>query len=320
MPSVSVVIPTLNAAKWLPKQLQSLHKQVREIAEIVIIDSQSDDNTCELALKDSLCRLISIERKNFDHGETRDFAARTCQSEYLWFLTQDAIPADENCLEELLHAVQPPDIACAYARQIADENATRIEQLNRLMNYPEQGWIRNKGDIPTFQIRAFFLSNTCCLYKRALYENSGGFQHFLPTNEDMLMAANFLNRGYQIAYCSTAKVLHTHHTTIKQWYQRSFDVGAFTSMYARQLNGVNLQEAGKKYVLSIAKQLSREGKIITLPKFLLICIARYLGNHNGQHYMNFSESSILHQTQNPMFWVRYLHDNNAAYTLDDDQY
>jgi rhamnosyltransferase len=316
MQTVSVLIPTLNASQWLPMQLAALHAQTVEISEIVIIDSQSEDDTYALASTDPLCRVIPILKSDFDHGATRDFAARTCNSEYLWFLTQDAIPADENCLEELIKAIHDEDIACAYGRQIVSDDATRIEQLNRLVNYPTQGFVRSAEDIPSLQIRTFFLSNTCCLYKRDIYLRCGGFQHNLPMNEDMLIAAGFIRQGYRTAYCANARVWHMHHMTLKQWYQRSFDTGAFMEMYSRELNGVKAYGVGKKYVFFVIRQLLREGRILSFLFFDLICAVRLLGDCDGHRYMNLSKHSILRRTQNPVFWQRYMHDNCAAYTSD----
>ena len=315
--TVSVLIPTLNASQYLQKQLDALHAQTIKVSEIVIVDSQSDDRTCAIASADPLCRVISIEKADFDHGGTRNLAARTCCSEYLWFLTQDAIPANEYCLEELINAVQKEAVACAYARQIAAENATQIEKLNRLANYPLKGFIRSEEDIQTLQIRAFFLSNSCCLYKRNIYEHCGGFQNYLPTNEDMLMASTFLYSGYRTAYCAAACVYHTHNMTLKQWYQRSFDTGAFLKMYSKQLKGVTSQSAGKKYVIFVITQLLKKRRICSVFYFCLICVTRFLGNYAGHHFTFFSKRSILRKTQNPSFWQKYLNDNSVAYPIHD---
>lgn len=318
MLTVSVIIPTLNASKYLLQQLSALHAQTANISEVVIVDSQSEDDTCAIASSDSICRIITIQRADFDHGATRDLAARTCHSDYLWFLTQDAIPADEHCLAELLNALNEDDIACAYARQLPQKNASRIEQLNRNINYPEQGNVRSVQDIPTLQIRSFFMSNTCCLYKRRAYENCGGFQHYLPMNEDMLIAATFLHKGYRIAYCADARVYHSHHMTLSQWYKRSFDIGAFMELYARQLKGIKALGAGKKYALAISKQLLSEGRLYSTLYFFLILVARIFGDRAGHRFTRYSQRSILRKTQNPSFWLRYLNDHSAVFTLDKD--
>ena len=316
-PTISAIIPTFNAAKWLPAQLQALHTQSIALTEIIIVDSQSEDNTCEIAVADPLCRLIRIQRSEFDHGGTRDTAARSCQSDYLWFLTQDAIPVDTQCLQALLNAMQDDSVACAYGCQLASKSASRIEQLTRQFNYPLHSFTRSAKDIPTLQVRAFFLSDTCCLYKRDAYLACGGFCHYLPTNEDMLMAAAFLKEGYQTAYCAEAEVWHSHSMTLGSWYKRCFDIGAFMEMYKKRLYGVQARGEGKKYVITIIGQLFHEGRIISIFRFLSICIARLLGDCAGHRYTRFSPRNILRRTNNPMFWQRYLNDHSAVYTYDE---
>lgn len=318
MPTVSVLIPTLNASEWLPKQLEALNRQSTPITEIVLIDSESEDSTLAIAAADPLCRIMHVKRTDFDHGGTRDKAARTCTSDFIWFLTQDAIPADQHCLGELIKAVADKDVAAAYARQIAAKGASHIEQLNRLTNYPTESFTRSADDIEKLQIRAFFMSNTCCLYKREIYIECGGFRHGLPTNEDLLMAATFLQKGYRTAYCATAWVWHTHNMTLKQWYRRSFDIAAFMDMHKDSLCGVKAMGEGRKYALSIIKRLLKEGHPLSTIHFAIICAARLLGDYDGHRHKSLSQRSILRRTQNPAFWIRYLQNNSAACTIDYD--
>lgn len=296
MPVISVLIPTLNAAKLLPMQLAALHAQTVKIAEIVIIDSQSDDDTCAIATADSLCRVIPIKQADFDHDGTRDEAARTCKGSYLWFLTQDAIPEDERCLEALLEALSDNHVAAAFARQIAPESADRMDQLHHQFNYPPISATRNAKDIPVLQVRAFFMSNTCCLYRRDAYVACGGFQRGLPTNEDMLLTAAFLRNGYKTAYCADACVWHLHHITPGQWYRCSFDQGAVKDIYGQQIDGVRSYGEGRRYVVVLLGQLLREGRLLSAVRFGMICVARLLGDYAGHRHMRYSLRTLLRCT------------------------
>ena len=91
---VSVIIPTLNAEAWLDRLLDRLIRQT-VAAEILVIDSESDDATCRIAASHApRVRLLHVPRERFNHGGTRDFALRQSTGEYVLFLTQDALPAD----------------------------------------------------------------------------------------------------------------------------------------------------------------------------------------------------------------------------------
>ena len=92
--SVSVILPTLNAAGEIAALLAALMDQTQPPEEILVVDSGSTDDTAELARAHG-ARVMSVPRDQFDHGGTRDAALRQTAGEFVLFLTQDALPADE---------------------------------------------------------------------------------------------------------------------------------------------------------------------------------------------------------------------------------
>ena len=103
--SISVIIPTLNAEKDLPSLLRALRTQTLRPEEILIVDSESADGTVRIAedaAGDLPVRVLSVKRAEFDHGKTRDWALRESTGDTVVFLTQDAVPADESFLENLV--------------------------------------------------------------------------------------------------------------------------------------------------------------------------------------------------------------------------
>ncbi|WP_369848865.1 glycosyltransferase family 2 protein [Granulimonas faecalis] len=76
MSAISLVLPTLNGEGELPGLLEALGAQTRPAREIVVVDSSSDDNTCEVAASYPGVRVVKIARDEFNHGLTRDFALR----------------------------------------------------------------------------------------------------------------------------------------------------------------------------------------------------------------------------------------------------
>lgn len=155
--TVSVLIPIRNASQWLPRQLEALLAQKAEKAEIVIIDSEPDDATCESVSREPLCRLMPVQQTDFDHGATLEEAARSCQSTYPWFWAEDAIPTDPWCLEELLKDLQGENIACVFARQRATQEAGCIEQFNRELNNPNWSFVHDADIHPLQSVLRFAL-------------------------------------------------------------------------------------------------------------------------------------------------------------------
>ena len=194
--SVSVIIPTLNAEKELPKLLYTLHRQKQRIDEIIVIDSESSDRTVEICKEDKSVSLIQIKRKDFDHGKTRDLAFRSSKGDIVVFLTQDALPQNRYFLGRLIAPLSKDTVVLSTGRQIPKKNATRMERLVRLFNYPESSYIRSKDDLSRMGIKTFFCSDVCAAYKRDFYFELGGFDYPIKTNEDMFFAAKVINAGY----------------------------------------------------------------------------------------------------------------------------
>ena len=99
--AISVIIPTLNAGRHFEELLDGLKNQTLKPAQIIVIDSESTDETLELA-RNRNCKVIKIKRADFDHGTTRKLAASEVSGEFAVFLTQDAIPANEYMISELI--------------------------------------------------------------------------------------------------------------------------------------------------------------------------------------------------------------------------
>ena len=74
---ISVIIPTLNAQKYIEKLIDKLKAQkLEQELEIIIIDSSSDDKTVQIA-RDAGARVLEINRDEFDHGGTRNLGWRS---------------------------------------------------------------------------------------------------------------------------------------------------------------------------------------------------------------------------------------------------
>lgn len=278
---VSIIIPTLNAERWITQQLNLLLSQTVE-AEIIVIDSGSADGTPGLVRCFApRVRLLEIPPRDFDHGGTRDYALRQSTGDYVCFLTQDALPTDERCLEKLLTAFSAPDIAAAYGRQIARPDAPEYEKLTRQFNYPDQPRIWREADIPRYGVKAYFFSDACAAYRRETYLAVGGFDAPIITNEDMMMAGKLLHAGYALAYTPEAAVYHSHRYTLRQEYRRNVRIGKVMEQYRDRLTGAQTDAEGLRMLRFVGGELAREGRIGELIEFGIRAAVRFAGNRVG---------------------------------------
>ena len=280
--TVSVIIPTLNAAKTLKELLSAIMNQDYPIEEILVVDSSSDDETMQICCRYEGVRVISIPKEEFDHGRTRDMALRQSKSDLIVFLTQDAVPADETFIRKLIAPLSDCSIAVSVGRQLPNQDATRTEALVRNFNYPPVSRIRSAEDIPRLGIKAFFSSDSCAAYRRDVYLQLGGFDYPVKSNEDMFFAARALRNGYRVAYTADASVYHSHNFSLRAQYARNYLQGYEIERHRTLLGEVSLNSEGMQLVKTVSKVLLKEKKVGAVLCFGLDCAARWLGNRNGK--------------------------------------
>lgn len=279
---VSVIIPTLNAERWISRQLDSLFSQTID-AEKIVIDSGSTDATCSLVLAHAdRVRLLKLPNEAFDHGGTRDYALRQSTGDIVCFLTQDALPTDERCLEKLLAAFSAPNVAAVYGRQIAYPDAPEYERLTRMFNYPDQPRVWREEDIPYYGVKSYFFSNVCSAYRREVYLAVGGFDTPILCNEDMMMSAKLLHAGNALAYTPEAAVYHSHHYALRKEYQRNVWIGKVMEQYRDRLSGAKADAEGWRMLRFVGGGLAREGRIGELLGFFVRVCVRFTGNRVGK--------------------------------------
>lgn len=299
--TVSIIIPTLNAGKYLPALLHALKNQTHVPEEILIVDSESTDDTTAIAGQEGI-RVLSVKRSEFDHGGTRNLAAEAASGDVLFFLSQDALPADAHYIEEMLKSLSQEHVVMTSARQIPRADAPAIETLTRAFNYPAESFVRTAADIERLGIKAYFFSDVCSAYRRDFFKAMGGFETPILTNEDMLMASWALKKGYAIGYAAEARVYHSHKYTLAQQYKRNFDVSVFLQTHKKEIQSGSASGEGIRIVCYIERELFKKGKFGAMIWCIFDSGAKFLGNRAGKHFARMSQETILKKTSNPGYW------------------
>lgn len=287
--SVGLIIPTLNAEKEIGSLIESILDQTIVPDKIIIVDSSSNDRTVQIASSYSEVCVRSIERKDFNHGLTRDKFLREIDCDIVCYLTQDAIPADDRLIEQLIRPLmEDSSIVISSGRQLPKEDARRYEQLVRQFNYPDESFVRSLDDLPRLGIKTYFTTDVCAAYRSKVYCELGGFGK-TNVNEDMLMAIKAINAGWKIAYSSKAQVFHSHNLTFKQQYSRNYEIGSFLEGHASLLSDVSEIGEGRRLFKFVLKELIREKRFAEMSAFFLDCVARILGNRAGRRSVGKNE-------------------------------
>ncbi|MGI9536116.1 MAG: glycosyltransferase family 2 protein [Desulfocapsaceae bacterium] len=224
---ISIIIPTRNGSETLRELLASLTIQSCQADEILVIDSDSEDDTPETAVGYGAV-VHKIELKSFDHGGTRTMAARMAQGDILVFLTQDVLPASPTMLEELIAPIRDiDDVSLSYGRQLPSFQATEIAAHLRNFNYPSESQVKTYADRQKLGFQTVFVSNSCAAYRRSSLADIGYFEADLIFGEDSCAAGRLLENGGKIVYSANATVYHSHNYSWSEEFCRYFDIGVF---------------------------------------------------------------------------------------------
>lgn len=311
---IDIIIPTYKPGKELIYLLEKLMQQTVKPSRIILMNTEEKyisnltyGNNFEEKFPNVIIKNIS--KREFNHGRTRNAGAKRSKAQIMVFMTQDAMPADEHLLEELIKPMVDKEVAVTYARQLPAEDASPIEQFSRAFNYPEDSRVKSEADIAELGIKTYFCSNVCAAYKRYIFDELGGFIDFTIFNEDMLYAAKVIKNGRKIAYAAKARVIHSHNYSGKQQFKRNFDLGVSQADHPEVFESIKSESEGVRMVKQNIRYLQEKGKLYLVPKLVYLSACKLLGYKLGRNYKRLSKKTILGCTMSPDYFRRYWDKN-----------
>lgn len=301
---IDVIIPVHRPGKEFTELLQRLERQTFPIHRIWIMNTRSEVDVERLTAAHTKVWVISLDKPDFDHGGTRDQAARLSNAEYLLFLTQDALPADEFLVEHLLAPFADKRVKAAYGRQLPREDCRELERYTRAFNYPEESRIKTAEDLPVLGIKTFFCSNVCAMYERETYLALGGFPRRTIFNEDMIYAGGLVKSGWAVAYAADARVIHSHNYSGRQQFHRNFDLAVSQVEHPEIFGGIASEGEGIRLVKKTAAHCLRTGKPWLVLTLFWQSGCKYLGYRLGRAYRRLPVWAVLRCTMNRPYWEK----------------
>ena len=308
--SVSVVIPVYNPDNRLSIIIDRLLNQTMKPEKILLIHTIdfTIDNMLmyELSEKykgDGTVEIIEILKKEFDHGGTRHMAMERCNSEYVLYMTEDAVPKNKKLISNLVLTMESDDnIAAVYGKQEAYRNCNVIESYTRVFNYPDESFVNSKRDLPVKGIKTYFLSDVCTMYRRSMYEEIGGFPGKTILNEDSIYGAKAIQMDKLLAYNSEAVVYHSHNYTASEQFKRNFDIGVSHRQFKYIFENVPAEGEGLKLVKETTDYLVRRRKWYLVPYLFFYSGCKYAGYRLGKLYNKLPKEIIKMCTMNKSYW------------------
>ena len=219
---VSVVVPTLNGGDDLERCLEAIGRQhTNRRIEVLCIDSGSTERNL-LAMEKLGARVVPIDRELFNHGLTRDLGAGLTEGETIVFLNQDAVPAHENWLEELVGPFDDGDETLAAVQggmaEVGDlEQRFFWDSCGERFYFTSEShkWIADHGGIG-------FSTVNCAISRKVLHRYPFGWAAIM---EDKKWQREVTEAGFEIRMQPEALVHHTHNYTTRDLLRRCSSEG-----------------------------------------------------------------------------------------------
>ncbi len=225
----TVVVLTFNGEEFLQELFNALKSQKTKYSfEILVIDSGSKDSTLEIIKNAEDVRLVEIDNKDFGHGKTRNFAVEISDSEFIAFLTQDAVPSHPYWLDGLLEPFELFEkVSCVFGKQIPRPNCVvpvkrEVDSVFQSFGDDASISIQRKSQLTTtFNIINTFMSDVnSAVRKESVLEVP--FQD-LDYAEDQALGTDHLNHGWLKAYSPLGSVYHSHSYPLAKYFKRKVD-------------------------------------------------------------------------------------------------
>jgi rhamnosyltransferase len=230
---VSIVLPCYNGEQYLREVLDSVYNQRTTLSyEVIIIDSGSNDRTVEIASNYPV-RFYQIPNYEFGHGKTRNLGAQLSRGHYIVFLTQDATPANEFWLKNLVMPLaEDARIAGVYSRQLPRSDCNPCEwrdidagagpiSLVKRVNFDDD--LQNTNYKRHMRIIIRFSNVSSCIRKEVLDQLP--FSERIVMVEDQDWSKRAIEAGWTVRYESSSIVYHSHNHSLRTLYKRQFDYG-----------------------------------------------------------------------------------------------
>jgi glycosyltransferase involved in cell wall biosynthesis/GT2 family glycosyltransferase len=229
----SIVLLTWNGQPQIRGCLEAVFRQEGAgETEVLVLDSGSTDGTLDV-VRGFPVRLIPVDRRDFDHGDTRNLGALHSRGDAVVFLVQDAEPADASWLRNLVAPLrEDPRVAGVASRILprpglppwlertaeADPNAS---DERRVLAIDDPEAFERRSPLEQRLFLNYHDVSSCLrrsVWRRLPYPR-------LAFGEDLAWARAALLSGHRLVYEPASRVLHSHDYGPRAIYRRTFEDG-----------------------------------------------------------------------------------------------
>ncbi len=289
---LSIIIVSYNVSYFLEQCLLSVHEACKNItAEIIVVDNNSTDETCEmLAKKFATVKLVS-NNNNVGFSKANNQGVEKATGEYVLILNPDTVVA-EDTFDKILHFADKQKNLGALGVKMVDgtgsflpeskRNVPTVRIANQKIRGNSENYYANQLSVNE-NAEVEILTGAFMLLKRKRYQSIGGFdEDYFMYGEDIDLSYKLLNEGYQNYYFGSTAIIHYKgESTVKDisylkhfygamqiFYKKHFKANPFYNLF--MYLGIKTLTVFKSISLSIEKIESDNNRIKSNDKVFFI--------------------------------------------------
>lgn len=196
MPTVDVIIPAYNAARFLPAAIESVMAQTFQDWRILLVDDGSKDNIAEVIapyLQRLGDKLKYIRQENAGLPAARNTAIRNSDAEFLALLDADDVWLPHRLARSVERFANRPDIGLVYGFNARIDPEGKVLDTFAKRNRHAEGWVA-----PYIYMRTLDLNCPTVTFRRSCVEEVGLFDETMRATEDRDLWVRIALR-YQVA-------------------------------------------------------------------------------------------------------------------------
>ncbi|WP_026510307.1 glycosyltransferase [Butyrivibrio sp. LC3010] len=210
MYKISVVIRVYNEQKHIREVLESLKRQTYSNFEVIILDSESTDDTLKIASEYD-CRIEKIKKKDFNYSYASNVCVELSQGDIICFLSGHSVPVKDTFLEDINSMFQNSLIGAGYGDVIALPDGSLTEKAFNTLGYLKNKIFRRNNKIKLEnKIHPGIFSCSNAYARRELLLQHPFALELGDGGEDVEVAYRIIEDGFYIASNSELLVMHSH--------------------------------------------------------------------------------------------------------------
>lgn len=215
----SIVIPVYNDPEGIETTLQSLTTQLGSVADVVVVDNDSTDNTAAI-VEDFIAtdRRVRLEQELdiLSSYAARNTGIRNTETEVIAFVDADmTVPAGwlETALETF-HTAEADYMGCNVDLTLP-ENPTLPARYDHHTGFLVEQYLSTQHFAPT-----------CCLFvRRSVFEEVGLFDHRLESGGDKEFGNRVYEAGFNQHFAADVRMYHPVRESLQALIKKDRRVG-----------------------------------------------------------------------------------------------